>query len=408
MARRIRSVLLALAPNLALAAATLLVALGAFEGLLRVLWLPQRIRAERGTELRDYSEHDPVLGWRKRAGISLRFVRREYEVAFSTNALGLRDPPRAYEAAADVERVLALGDSYVEGYTVPLEHTVTQRLEAALGAQRCHVEVINGATTGYSTDQEYLFYVHEGRRYSPRVVLLFFYHNDVFFNDSPSFYQGVAKPMFELRQGQLVLAREALPQPSPRLAEPEAEQASERSQLASLQWLRERLWFGAPLLYNRLGALGLWEPNRPIGARLEQRVYSKQRIDRLERAWATTGALLARLADETRAEGRRLLVVYVPARFEVDDAAWRVTIEKYAIREAEWDRGLVRGRLASSTRRAGVPLLDLTPALRAAEGLLRTTYYPYDGHWNARGHHVAAEEIRGWLLRAGWLETCPR
>ena len=406
--RRLQAWLAALLPNLALAGGSLLLVLGVLEGALRLVWLPQRIRAERGTELRDYSEHDPVLGWRKRAGVSMDFVRREYVVPFATNPLGLRDPPRGYQAGAGVERVLALGDSYVEGYTVPLEQTLTQRLEQGLRALACRVEVINGGTTGYSTDQEYLFYVNEGMRYSPRVVLLFFYHNDVFFNDSESFYQGVAKPMFELHDGQLALKRQPVPSPNPRLAAPETEEASEHSRLASVQWLRDRLWFGAPRLYNRLGRLGLWEANRPVGARLEQRVYSKERIERLERAWETTGALLTRFAEQTRTGGQRLLLVYVPARFEVDDSAWRVTIEKYALREAEWDRGLVRARLASLARRAGLPLLDLAPALRAAEGPLRTTYYPQDSHWNARGHQVAAEQVQGWLLRAGWLATCPR
>jgi hypothetical protein len=34
---------------------------------------------------------------------------------------------------------------------------------------------------------EYLFYVSEGVRYSPRVVLLFFYYNDVLYNDRDHF-----------------------------------------------------------------------------------------------------------------------------------------------------------------------------------------------------------------------------
>ena len=51
-------------------------------------------------------------------------------------------------------------------------HTVTARLEADLGARGCQAEVINGGTVGYSTDQEYLFFRDEGRKYAPDVVIL--------------------------------------------------------------------------------------------------------------------------------------------------------------------------------------------------------------------------------------------
>ena len=62
---------------------------------------------------------------------------------------------------------------------VPDAQTVTARLEGALSARGCPSEVINGGTAAYSTDQEYLFYREEGRRYASDVVVLFVYHNDL-------------------------------------------------------------------------------------------------------------------------------------------------------------------------------------------------------------------------------------
>ena len=47
---------------------------------------------------------------------------------------------------------------------------------------------MNGGTAGYSTDQEMLFYETEGHRYQPRVVVLFFYYNDVVYNDRQEFF----------------------------------------------------------------------------------------------------------------------------------------------------------------------------------------------------------------------------
>lgn len=388
------------------------VALGVLLGLLEIALRLRPARPSRATSLADYSEYDPDLGWRKRPGVAIEFARPEYRVPFETNSLGLRDRERSYQAAAGYERILALGDSFVEGYTVALENTVTQRLERDLGERGCRVDVINGATTGYSTDQEYVFYGHEGVRYSPRVVLLFFYQNDVYFNDASRYYEGVSKPVFVFRAGRLELWKSPVPTPAPR-PPPQAadgESGDTGSPLQTVEWIKERLWFGAPRLYNRLGRLGLWAPNRPIGARLEQRVYSREVNPQLEGGWEKTDAILGKLAEDVRGAGRLLLVVYIPARFEVNDRVWRLTAEKYDIRDlAGWDRGLVRMRLGAIARRASVPMLDLTPALRAAErGFLGAPYFDQDGHWNALGHDVAAREVSRFLGEAGWLSTCPR
>jgi hypothetical protein len=397
-----------LALNLCLALASILVVLVALEVALRVSYGRAAARGRRTTELADYSEYDPVLGWRKRAGVALHFVRREYELTFTTNSHGLRDTERGYQAAVGVERVLALGDSYVEGYGVRLDETVTQRLEASLRESGCGVDVINGATTGYATDQEYLFYLNEGVRYSPSIVVLFFYYNDIYSNDSQFFYEGIAKPVFVFRNGRFEVHKQPVATPAPRpkavLAVAEAP-AAPRWLLR--EWLQERLWFGAPHLYNRLGRLGLWEPNRTTDARLELRVFSTERIPRLEGGWEKTEALLRSLGEDVRSRGARLLVAYIPARFEVNDRAWQLTVAKYQLDEPRWNRRLVRMRLEDIASRNGILLLDLTPALRRADhGWHGGPYYEYDGHWNALGHAVAAAEVRERLRGQSWLTTC--
>lgn len=67
----------------------------------------------------------------------------------------MRDRERSYAAAPGAFRILALGDSFVEAYSVPLEDSVTQVLERSLPSSEAPIEVINGGTAGYSTGQEY-------------------------------------------------------------------------------------------------------------------------------------------------------------------------------------------------------------------------------------------------------------
>src|ERR1700730_15041151 len=79
-----------------------------------------------------YMEPDPLLGWRKRPGSSVTYRHREFTVEVNINGLVLRDPERGYSAPAGCLRILALGDSFVEGDTVALEQTVSQVLESSL------------------------------------------------------------------------------------------------------------------------------------------------------------------------------------------------------------------------------------------------------------------------------------
>ena len=137
-----------------------------------------------------YLEFDERLGWRKRPGAQALFRRKEYVQSIQINSLGQRDRERVYDKALGTFRILALGDSYLEGYTVPLESTTTQLLERRLSRPGCAVQVLNAGTAGYSTDQEYLFFKNEGWRYEPNVVALFFYYNDI----QPTLHDDLLRP----------------------------------------------------------------------------------------------------------------------------------------------------------------------------------------------------------------------
>jgi hypothetical protein len=393
-----------LALNLALAAATLAVLLAALEGAAR--WA----RAARGGGREDnplplYTEHDPLLGWRKKPGARATYRRREYTVEVVVNAEGLRDRERAEAPSPGTLRILALGDSFVEGYSVPLPATLTQVLEADLDRPGCPVEALNGGTSGYSTDQEYLFYREVGERFAPQVVALFFYYNDVLFNDRDNYF-GRPKPRLEPEGEELGAGNAPIPEPTPRPATaPRPPPDVPRSAL--FEWVRERLLRGAPGAYDALARVGLWPRlgGDPVGE--EMRVYKKGPTPRMDGAWARTGLILEALRRETERRGARLVVVYVPNRFEVRDRDWELTQRAYGMDDGAWDRSLVAQKLSSLGERAGIPVLDLTPALRGAErGVLGGPYYTFDPHWNALGHRVAARELERFLREKGWVNAC--
>ncbi|PYQ14221.1 MAG: hypothetical protein DMF80_12970 [Acidobacteria bacterium] len=347
-----------------------------------------------------YMEYDPLLGWRKRPNVRVTYRRREYTVDVAINRLGLRDLDRGYEAPAGCLRILALGDSFVEGYTVAFPQTVGQVLESSIRAGGRAVEVLNAGTSGYSTDQEYLFYRTEGVRYSARIVLVFFYYNDVLYNDRDRFAKQ-PKPLLADRAGRLAVANEPVPEAPP--AGPERKPSPPKGS-ALLEWLRDRLLYGEPRARQALARLGLWDPIPTTRAPLEIRVYERRPPPEIEAAWRKTALLLGALAEETAARGARLLVVYVPNRLEVDPRTWELTRILYGVDDTVWDRAAVRRRLERIGAERGFPVLDLTPALRArVHWPWSGPYFDYDGHWNAAGHHAAADAVRGFLEQAGWL-----
>jgi hypothetical protein len=292
---------------------------------------------------------------------------------------------------------------------VALEETVTQVLERSLDRPRCRVEVINGGTTGYSTDQEYLFYAHEGRKYAPQVVVLFFHYNDILYNALDRYYRLPKPRLVKTDDGGVRLENDPVPQPPP-TQPPAAGGAPARRRAhgsAAWYWLRERLMIGAPRLFDRLGRLGLWDPLGGDGISDELLVYRRRPNPDIQAGWRITDRILATLERETEAAGAHLLVAYVPSIMEVSERAWDLTRMRYELPPAAWNREFVWRRLQKSAADGGFALLDLTPALRREDhGVFGEPYFVRDGHWNAVGHRVSAEAVRAALADRRWLPAC--
>jgi lysophospholipase L1-like esterase len=389
--------------RLALLSLSLLFALGIAEGVARVLRASQSGGKEGGEDAR-YNEYDPLLGWHKKKNASATYRRREYTVDVRINSQGLRDPERSVEPAPGVFRVLALGDSFVEGYTVDLPLTVTQRLEARLKESGCPSEVINGATQAYSTDQEYLFYRSEGARYQPSLVLLFFYWNDVIYSDRQDYF-GTPKPVFEMGGGELRLHRYPVKE-KPKESSPKGTASAEEGQgSALLELLRERLWVGAPDVHDALARFGFWNPIPKSTPRLEMLVYDRRDLAPVEDAWEKVGAIVSALKTDVIAHGSTLALVYIPARMEIQEASWNVTRKLYRLKEDAWNLDKVRHKVEALGASLQVPLIDLVPDLKAADQPFKPAYFTFDGHWNARGHDVAAGAVFDWMKRTRSLPS---
>ena len=376
----------ALLKNLVLSAATVLVMAGLLEGTARVY--AHRLQGTPGTSKDPLLRFDPLLGWSKPRGARGVIERPEYTVELEINHLGLRGPERGHAKPPGVKRVLLLGDSFVEGYTVAEEATVRAALERRL-APEGRVEVINGGTHGYSTDQQLLFFRAEGRHYAPDEVVLLFYYNDLHGNVSRD-----GKPWFDVEDDALVLRNSPLKAP----------RRDDRARLRTytlrpfrgsmaLRLLSNRTVAGNPELHRLLARLGLAETEEAADDPPQLWPFGPAHLREVADMWERTALILRTLDAEVRAAGARLTVFYVPARFEVDDPAWELTRRRNGW-GPRWKRERVADRLHGVCAELALRCVDPRAEFRAAEASGEDAYFPQDGHWAPAGHRVAAEVLR--------------
>ena len=99
---------------------------------------------------------------------------------FQTNSFGLRDREMSLDKPPKTVRILALGDSTVFGFGVPVEGTFSKRLEAMLNKDPgdTRFEVINAGVQGYSVYSAFVYLKRDGIRFDPDLILLEVNYND--------------------------------------------------------------------------------------------------------------------------------------------------------------------------------------------------------------------------------------
>jgi hypothetical protein len=390
------------AQNLALAAGALAVALLLAEAAARLL-ARSAPRGKEQLERNQYTEYDPVLGWRKTPGARVVYDRREYHVEYRVNSRGLRGPERAYARTPGAARVLALGDSFVEAFMADDARTATSRLESRLAARGCRAEVVNGGTAGYSTDQEYLFYRDEGSKYAADVTVLFVYHNDLPYLVREK-YLAYPKPRLDFSADPPVVANQPVPRyvPAPAVA---PARSADRPPSYLVELVKQRLERASARTYNRLAGLGLWEPLRKLPMNEELQLYRVPELGHLRPAWSAFTWTVQTLDRAVARAGGRLVIAYIPSRMEVSPRVWQLTQERYDV-DASYRTDAVASRIRLIAGRLRVPMVDLTAALTDANTLLAPTYYETDSHWNPHGQDVAARAMADFLAASGAVPGC--
>lgn len=341
---------------------------------------------------------DQTLGWVHPKNETFDYAGNSGQIKVHFNSKRLRGKEYQLEKPADVYRVLVLGDSYAEGADVHVADVFTSRLETQFRQAGCPVEVINSGVGGYGTDQEALFLQEEGWSYSPDlVVLALTIDNDIHDNIMKGYCRVTidgavcAPPRRGSVTRQLVVTVKALLQ----------------AHLHTYHFVRQK----AARLYSVrlvLQRLGLSEFND--ADELQQQVtmplslFLRQEPDDVAEGWQLTQGILTWIVRETRTRDIDFAIILIPSGLQLDDSGFAEAIRAAGVPAAAFDRTRPNRQMADFGSAHSIPVVDLLESFRkrqdGGEQLV-------DGHWNSRGHAVAAEVIQRELgQRIGGLALC--
>lgn len=319
-------------------------------------------------------EPDAHLGWRHIPAAVTWFKQPEFTARVETNPQGRLGPPVTPTTAANVRRVVLLGDSFVGAIQLPYDRTMAGLLP---GLARERIEVVNEGVSGYGTDQSILALDARAAALGPHVaVLVVTVANDVWNNDwaLESRQPTYPKPHFEVTGGGALRLVPTMP---------EAGSLAERIRpILGRSWLLTVIKTGIvdPLVTSA----------RDRAHRLELLEVLKPPDGEWVRAWQITAALVGVFAERARALGVRpvLAIAPEPCQVHADLCGGAPALSASTIPQDE---------LRAAAVRAGIDVVDLLPSFRSAAARGRRLYYALDLHWNEEGNRLAAEILAATL-----------
>lgn len=323
---------------------------------------------------------DDTVGYIYAAGAKATERGRDYDVPYEINSLGLRD--REY-AGSDPETftVLLAGNSFCVSHGLDIEASLSRALEreiealfAAEGVAR-PVRVVNAANAGYNPYNYWKSYARWAPVFAPDAVVVGFVTAREHRCDQDDV-------RFVVRDGLLrarYRAGEEPVLPRRRPTEIVRKTLARNSDLYVL--LRNFFYYNdrmSRFVGGGAGSGGMSRLVDPYRRELPAKVATGR-----DRAFD----YLDRLRAETARDGVSLLVIGIPQKADILEPSWRTAQAWADAQGVVLDRTGPMDQLAAHCRDAGIPVLDLAPALRAVRA---AGFFVHDNHWNQEGIAAAA------------------
>ncbi|MFN7956676.1 MAG: SGNH/GDSL hydrolase family protein [bacterium] len=392
------------------------------------------------TKLAGVWEVHPAFGWFHRPGVQgwgqgCLGRDAEWHATVEINQHGLRDVEHEYAKGDGVFRILILGDSFIEGFNVDFEDHFLKRLQERLGALSPKIEVMAAAVSAWGTDQELLYFLLEGVKYNPDLVVLAFNPGNDIAENNPGLGlpkpREAKKPSFTLDDGRLTLHDYPIRTPAPddrwivKLDDTLARRTYAYPVLRHLaDKLRTTIAPPAPrkrrAAQTQAGHAQAASHTTPPAAspgsaaattaasvarppdaaptpkpRPEVSVDAVIALDplppRWEAGWQLSKALVRDLRKRVESSGAAFAATIVPSKFAVGGPRIRYS--------PSWERDdldptVPERRTEEFLAAERIPTCTLLPRFRAhLEATGRNGFFAFDIHWNEDGHRIVADAL---------------
>jgi len=301
--------------------------------------------------------------------LTLRIAPRHFAVENQRYdaELGWAPPPevigqRGQTADPSRDQVLLVGDSIVYGFGVEPDQTAAHDLEQILGAP----QVLNLALSGWSIDQYYV-YLHRVLRDAPglrpKLVVVGIFTGNDYEVTSLEYGWGHTKPLFRLRDDQLVLH-------NPDLLADNCIDHMAQSLLFRVLWMRKDLALDLIDMFCNPARLGPEELERVIGK------------------------LFAGIEADAHHHGAQVLFVLLPTDKHLKDLEEGKSRYSYT-------------RLRELLERGGHRYYEFYPDIVRAAGEDETGIFLDGAHYTPAGHKLLAESLARVIRQRGLLDGPP-
>jgi hypothetical protein len=334
-------------------------------------------------------EPDSLIGLKHVPNASGLWRKKEFRTEIRINSEGFRDVDHEINKPGGVYRIIVLGDSYVEAFQLPLKDTFHKILEKRLNetVKGKKIEIMNFGVSGFGATQNYLALRYYGYKYNPDMVILTVTTGNDIRNAHPDLEMDNSKPYFMFDKNGKLYQRPFYIQKG----------------LGLTPFVLNHIFFPHAYIYiaQTLGPK-LWEykaakakANAEPDVSLDSYVYIDPYPHVWEEAWRATLAVILQMKKELNEKGIKFLVVTLTdSDGQIDGKLQEYLGNKAKGKNIKWDIEKPVKILDEFCNENKINFLPLLYGFRKEFGKTHEKFhFIYDGHWNKRGHGLAAEII---------------
>lgn len=333
----------------------------------------------------------PLLHHAFRPNCQTTETNQDYSMTYKYNSVGLRDKDYNPSPEPGKFRIIMLGDSFTEGVGVADKDTFSTLIE-----NQIDTEVINAGVRKYAPLLEYLYLKSRGPELKPNLVVLNLNATDLIETDK--YHQSIIRDS----NGEIIKVtapgRHFLPL-SLRIF------LWNNSRLYG--YFQERVFPTVYKTYQAVKSGSSQNQTKPIYSDRQFNMFSLF----VDPAFETEYQKLSSLIFEDLAVTKQLLdrhnipllIVIQPTAIDVTPDEWKDLNGSFSLPlkfpdDYPIDNNYYRD-LERYLNHNDIPFINLIDAFRQNSSPENLLFFPHDGHWNAKGHAVAAKEISDYILK---------